>query len=157
MVRAKRCCVHAYFRINAFQSVRYFSIGFRGTWDPTSYPGKNNWRATKQKTNLLPFLPEFAQGLPEFCPKFCPNSVHRHFLGGGGGGGHSAPCPRLLRLWIYHLISLSLTLNKLQSCNSFFRRNKVNSNLNAQKASVLYQNFQKILTMDSPTPCTTLP
>ena len=45
------------------------------------------------KTNLLPFLPEFAQSLPEFpriLPKFRTSAIFFFF----GGGGHSAPpCP----------------------------------------------------------------
>ena len=49
--------------------VLYSSIGLGGSWDPTSTPGKINWRAKKKQK----------QNLPEF--------LHWQFFCFGGGGG----------------------------------------------------------------------
>ena len=70
-------------------SIFYYQI--RGTWVPTSYPGKNHRRAQKKEKNefaqiFTEFLPELSPNLPEICPNFARILTSAFFFFGGGGG-----------------------------------------------------------------------
>ena len=112
----------------------YSSIGLGGTWDPTSTPGKINWRAKKK-----PHTPEFAricQNFARVCPNFYIGKTP-FFLGGAlpsrpvrlcvtrsherRSAGHQPSC-LVLSIIVYMEISLTslLITEKVKSILIFF-------------------------------------